>query len=244
MATEETNSIIVELHDLPITGRKDDRCGRVVATKSLKIDDIVAIAVNRRTDLNAVTLKSSFEILRDIASEQVASGASVEFGLGYYGLGVTGVFIGDNAQWDSTRHSLHVKTVPTRALRNLVRKVSVNVRGMASTGTFINSVTDVASGKENSILTPGGAVNVSGTKIKVIGDNGANGIHLTNQADGSVTTIPANSIAVNASSKITFIVPLTLPGGNYKLGITTQFSNQRVPLKEPRTYVLDYLLSV
>ncbi|MFT3738560.1 MAG: DUF4469 domain-containing protein [Breznakibacter sp.] len=244
MATEEKNSVIVELYDLPITERKDDRCGRVVTAKSLKIDDIVAIAVNRRTDLNAVTLKSSFEILRDIASEQVANGASVEFGLGYYALGVSGVFIGDNAQWDSARHSLSVKATPTSALRGLIRKVSVNVRGMASTGTFINSVTDVASGEENSKLTPGGAANVTGTRIKVAGDNPAIGIRLTNQTDGSVTTIPANSIAVNDPSKITFIVPATLPEGDYKLSITTQFSSQSVLLKDPRTYVFDYLLTV
>lgn len=242
--TDEKKSVIIELYDLPITERKDDRMGRVITTKSLKIDDIVAIAVNRRTDLNAVTLKSSFEILRDIAAEQLCNGASVEFGLGYYGLGVTGVFYGDNAQWDSTKQSLYVKATPTSALRTQVRAVSVNVRGMASSGTFVNSVVDVASGEENAKLTPGGAVNMTGTKIKIAGDNPANGISLTNEADGTVTVIPMTSIAINDPSKITFIVPATLVAGDYKLSVTTQFSTSAQTLKEPRTYTFDYVLTV
>jgi hypothetical protein len=47
--------VIVELYDLLITARKDDRFGRVVSTGSLKIDDLIAIAVTRRSDINAAT---------------------------------------------------------------------------------------------------------------------------------------------------------------------------------------------
>ncbi len=244
MATEEKNSVIVELYDLSITERKDDRSGRVLKTKSLKLDDLVAIAVSRRTDLNAVTLRSSHEILRDIAMEQVANGASVEFGLGYYSLGVEGVFVGDNAQWDSSRHSLTIKATPTSALRSLIKKVMVNVRGMATVGAIINTVMDVASGEENARLTPGGGVNLTGTKIKIAGDHPDCGITLSNEADGKLTRIAHNMITQNDPSRITFIVPASLPEGDYKLSITTQFSNSTQLLKEPRIYVFDYVLTV
>ena len=40
---DEKNSVIVELHDLAITERKDDRVGRVVKTKSLKVGDLATI---------------------------------------------------------------------------------------------------------------------------------------------------------------------------------------------------------
>ncbi|MFT4071714.1 MAG: DUF4469 domain-containing protein [Dysgonamonadaceae bacterium] len=242
--TDEKKSVVVELYDLSITERKDDRVGRVITSKSLKIDDIVTIAVNRRTDLNAVTLKSSFEILRDLAAEQICNGASVDFGLGHFNLRVTGVFYGDNAQWDSSKHNLYVRATPTSALRSQVSKVTVNLRGMASSGTFVNSVMDVTSGEENARLTPGGAVNLIGTKMKIAGDNPEIGIHLINENDNSVTLIPTNAIATNSPSKITFVVPATLPAGDYKLRLTTQFSNTSTLLKEPRTYTLDYILNV
>ncbi len=61
MATTEKNNVMVELYDLSITERKDDRFGRVVTTKSLNEDDLIKIAVARRTDLNASTLKASID---------------------------------------------------------------------------------------------------------------------------------------------------------------------------------------
>jgi len=244
MATNDKNSVIVELYDLTLTERKDDRFGRVVTTKSLKEDDLIEIAVSRRTDLNPVTLKSSIEILKGIATEQIANGASVSFGLGYFNLGVNGVFFGDNGSWDSSKHSLSIRVTPTAELRNAVKSGTVDVRGLAASGLFINSVTDVTSGEVNSRLTPGGGVNLTGSKVKIDGDNPAIGISLTNQATTEVVVIPKTSLLVNDPSKITFIVPPTLVPGDYTLSLTTQYASSGTILKEPRTYIFDYLLNV
>ena len=156
MATTENNQLIVELFDLAITEQKDDRFGRKITIGSENIDSLVRIAAARRTDLNPETIRSSFILVKDIAIERLLAGASVNFGLGHFNLGINGVFIGDNAQWDSTKHSLSVTVSPTAELRKAVRAVKVNVRGMAATGTIINTVTDVASDEENTRLTPGG----------------------------------------------------------------------------------------
>jgi hypothetical protein len=244
MANEEKSGVIVELHDLAITERKDDRSGRVVRTKSLKLDDLVKIAVSRRTDLNASTLRSSFELLCDVAEEQLSNGASVDFVLVHLSIGVDGVFIGDSAKWNSSINKLKVTASPTVRLREFVKGITAIVRGMASVGIVINTVTDVASGEQNVRITPGGAVNLTGSKMKVVGDNLSCGITLSNDMDGTVTFISSTAIAVNEPSKITFVVPATLPVGDYKLSITTQYSNSGTLLKEPRTYVFDYVLAV
>ena len=241
--TAENNQLIVELFDLAITEQKDDRFGRKVTVANENIDSLIKIASARRTDLNPETIRSSFILVKDLAIERLLAGASVNFGLAHFNLSVNGVFIGDNAQWDSAKHSLSVSALPTAELREAVRAVKVNVRGMATSGTIINSVIDVASGEENTRLTPGGAVNLTGSKIKVAGDNPACCIALTNEDNGTQTTIPANAIAINNPSKITFVLPALLPSGNYKLSIVTQFSNTSTLLKEPRTYVFDYVLT-
>ena len=41
MVTNEKNNVIVELYDLSITERKDDRFGRVVTIKSMNEDDLI-----------------------------------------------------------------------------------------------------------------------------------------------------------------------------------------------------------
>jgi len=244
MATNDKSSVIVELYDLTLTERKDDRFGRVVTTKSLTEDDLIAIAVSRRTDLNANTLKASINILQEIASEQIANGASVSFGLGYFNLGVNGVFIGDSAKWDPSIHSLSVRVTPTADLRNAVKASTVDVRGMAASGLVVNTVTDVTSGEVNSRLTPGGGVNLTGNKIKIDGDNATVGISLTNEETKEVILIAKTAVLVNDPSKITFVVPAGLASGDYKLTITTQYSSSGTVLKEPRSYTFDYVLNV
>ena len=243
MSIEKT-SVIVELYDLTITDRKDDRFGRVVTTKSLSEEDLVNIAVSRRTDLSATTLKASMEILKEIAIEQIANGASVSFGLGFYNLLVNGVFIGDNAKWDSSQHNLVVNTTPNAQLRNAVKATTVDVRGMAAVGIAINSLTDVRSGEVNSRLTPGGGVNLTGSKIKIDGNSPDIGISLINQQTNNVVPIPKTSLLINDPSKITFVVPATLANGDYKLKLCTQFSVSNQTLKEPRIYIFDYVLNV
>lgn len=244
MATQEKSSVIVELYDLPLTDRKDDRFGRVVTTRSLTQDDLIAIAVARRTDLSASTLKASMDILSEIAIEQISNGASVNFGLGYFHLGVNGVFVGDNARWDSSQHSLSIRVTPISDLRSAVKSSAVDVRGMAGSGIFVNSLTDVSSGEENSRLTPGGGANLVGSRMKIDGDDPGVGISLINQATSEVTAIPKASLLVNEPSKITFIIPSSLAAGDYKLQLCTQWGNSANMLKEPRSYTFDYVLNV
>jgi hypothetical protein len=244
MAATDKNSVTVELYDLAITECKDDRFGRVATTKSLNETDLINIAISRGTELSISTMQASLSLLKNIAKEQIANGASVSFGLGYFNLLVNGIFIGDSAKWNSDIHALSVGVTPTAELREAVKSVSVDVRGMAEVGTIINSVTDVTSGEVNSRLTPGGGANLSGSKIKVIGDHPTIGIRLINQATNKATVIPFTSLLNNDPSRIMLIVPATLAKGDYKLSLTTQFSTSGSFLKEPRTYIFDCVLNV
>jgi hypothetical protein len=235
--------VFVELYELLFTARKDDRSGRVVSTGSLKIDDLIAIAVTRRSDINAVTMKASYEILKEVALEEVCGAKLVEFGLTHNRLGVNGVFIGDHPVWNGSEQSLLLLATATAEVRDAIKGIAVEVRGMASSGLCLNSLTDVVSGEINTRITPGGGVNLTGLKIKIAGDAPGVGLHLTEINSGAVTEIPATSIPVNDPSRITFVVPSDLPAGDYKLSITTQFLPNTALLKEPRTYMFDYVLA-
>jgi hypothetical protein len=240
---EEKNTVFVELYDLAITERGDDRFGKVITSRSMNIDDLIKIAVARRTDLNPTTLKAAAEILDEVALECILKGDSVHYGLGYHRLDVKGIFLGDNASWDSRQHRLIPSITPVSILREGANSASVKVRGMASVGTFINSVTDVTSGEVNAILTPGGGVNVTGSKIKIAGDYLSNGLYLENM-EGAIFQIPMTSILINDPSKLSFIVPVDIAHGDYKLRVVTQFTTSSNILKEPRTYIFEYPLTI
>ncbi|MDR1623443.1 MAG: DUF4469 domain-containing protein [Tannerellaceae bacterium] len=239
---EEKNTVFVELYDLKLSDREDDRMGRVVTDKSLTEDDLIRLAVNRGTDINPETLRASIKILKEIAIREIANGASVQFGLGYFALDVKGVFVGDNAKWNPKVNSLHAKVTASAELRTAIQNVHVEVLGMASSGTVINSVTDVSSGEVNTRLTPGGGVNLEGTKIKIAGQDGRNGLMFLD-ANNIVYDVYPKSILVNDPKKISFIVP-ALPKGEYRLRLTTQYSTSSTLLKEPRTVEFGYPLTV
>ncbi|MDR1340859.1 MAG: DUF4469 domain-containing protein [Prevotellaceae bacterium] len=235
--------VFVELYDLLLTARKDDRSGRVVSTGPVTIADLIAIAVKRRTDLSPVTLEAAYLLLREIAVEELCNAKHVEFGLTHNSLLVDGIFIGDHPTWNKDKNSLRLGAVASVDVRKSIETIEVEVLGMASSGIFINTLTDVVSGETNSVITPGGGVKLTGSKMKVTGDSEDVGIHLTEINSQTVFGIPATSILDNDPSKITFIVPADLPAGDYKLSITTQFSNFATDLKEPRTYIFDYVLA-
>ena len=240
----EKNTVFVELYDLTITERPDDRFGKVVVPRSINEDDLIKMAVARRTDLNPNTLKTSINILQELAEECILRGDSVRFGLAHFSLDCRGMFIGDNAKWDSKQHRLVARATPTSSLREAINKASVNIRGMATIGTVINSVTDVTTGEQNTVLTPNGGVNLTGSKIKIAGDHPSNGIKLVNQTTSAELPIPENAILVNDPSKISFILPRQMAAGDYKITLTTQFTSGSVILKEPRSYTFEYVLSV
>ncbi len=241
MATE--GGIIVELYDLAITARKDDRFGRVVSPKRRSLSDLINIAAKRRTDLNPSTIRTAFDLVMDVAQEELDNGASVDIGMVNLGVGVSGVFEGDRAQWDSNKHSLIVIANPKALVRKRLNSSTVKVLGMASTGIAINTLTDVTTGDMNTRITPGGGINLTGSKIKIAGDSADNGITLRNVDTQESISVPANAILVNDPSKVSFVAPAGLPAGEYQLVITTQFSGGGAFLKEPRIYVCDYVLS-
>jgi hypothetical protein len=85
---------------------------------------------------------------------------------------------------------------------------------------------------------------VLGVKIRIAGDNPANGIRFINQSDETETLVPETAILVNDPKKLSFIAPADLVAGDYKLSITTQFAGSATQLKEPRTFVFEYILAV
>ena len=235
--------VIIQLYAMVFQSCKDTWTGRVVSTGSLKIDDVIELAVSRRTDLNPATLKAGYEILKEVVLEQILEGKYVEFGLSHYGLGVRGPFKGEHPSWDDNVNSLYLRATTIALAREALKTILKEVRGVAATGIAVNTLTDKTSGKINTWLTPGGGVILKGYRIKIDGKAAGVGLFLTNVGTGEVTQVPMVSILDNDAGLVTFIVPANLIAGEYLLSIVSQFSPSNVELKEPRTYVFDHVLT-
>ncbi|MDR1331584.1 MAG: DUF4469 domain-containing protein [Tannerella sp.] len=240
---ESKNKVYVELYDAPLTKREDDRIGRVLNNGSATVDDLIADAIERGTDLNPVTLRAAYNLLKSAALNRALRAQRVEFGLGITYIESTGSFIGDAAKWDPAKNRLVAKLLPSKELREALKSVEVVVLGMAKIPNMINSVEDVVTGQVNICLTPGGMAHIHGSKIKIAGTSSETGLKLSNPATGDIR-IPDTAIGINDPARVSFVVPADLPAIEYTLSIVTQYTGGGRELVQPRTVTLDYPLQV
>ena len=102
---------------------------------------------------------------------------------------------------------------------------------------------DLTTGKTDGTVTPGGMVEVTGSKIKCLNADGS-GIGHFRLYNESESPEEVKVLGVNDPSKIIFIFPTGLLAGNYRLEIETYFSNTSTMLKNPRTLVCPVALKV
>ncbi|MCT4602575.1 MAG: DUF4469 domain-containing protein [Marinifilum sp.] len=244
MEKETKKSVNIELHDWTLGKKKGEKIGRVLRTKSINVDDLVQLVVSRGTELNATTIKASFELMKHMAIEQLMNGASVNFGLGHFQLNTNGVFSGDAAKWDNEKHNLSVKFSPTKEMKGTLNNCKVKVLGKANSSITINTVTDLVTKQVNKCLTPGGGVDISGFRVKIAGDQKEVGIKLVNCDTKEKISIPDSAIMQNTFSCIKFVVPHDLASGTYQLIIASQYTSKGTYLKKATSYNFSHILEV
>ena len=119
--------------------------------------------------------------------------------------------------------------------------------GIQAIEAQLSNVVDVKTGSENNLLTPNGNLRICGYKIKIAGENSANGLYFVNQTTQLRTKVDAIDVISNNSfrSRIDEIIILTpaLAAGTYKLEVITQFNGRKM-LDTPRTIVNNEILTV
>ncbi len=119
-------------------------------------------------------------------------------------------------------------------------QVSVDILGIQADNFEIFSITDKSTGKSDGSLTKGKIAELKGSHIKILGEDGSNGLKFTNIETQEVVSIALSDIAINDPSTILFLVPPDIETGTYEVSITTQFSGSSVALKQPKTSYLSY----
>ena len=106
---------------------------------------------------------------------------------------------------------------------------------------IINSITDSVTKSISQVITSGGPAVISGSNIKILGDDPSVGIYLTKDEEGAVP-LKVSVIVHNAPSQLTIMLPAIEAGKLYALSITTQYSGSNKALKTPRSYRFPILL--
>jgi hypothetical protein len=237
-----------ELYENPLTDDPNDFVARVKSNRSLRLADICKSAAERNKDatMSAAAMESAVNTVFDEMIYRLCDGFSINTGLFIAAPHIRGVFHSPDEQFDPTKHRFLFELQQGADLRKEIESVDVQIRGMAAGKAHIAQVFDVGSQTTNDQLTRGNNLRVNGREIKLAGEHTDVGIYFVSQDAGSFGTrikVEPSAIVVNNPSELIFINPW-FNEMTYHLEVVTQFSGTARLLNEPRSIVLERLLTV
>lgn len=141
----------------------------------------------KRTEYYKETIVNILDFADQEKVNAIAEGKSVVDGVSQYLVNVSGAFDGEKAPFNPAIHKLGISYTPSKLLRDTLKFVVVETRP-AVTGPIINDIVDTTTGEKNLQLTSSGPAVITGTNIKVAGDDPTVGIYLT-PAEGEAKKI-------------------------------------------------------
>ena len=221
----------------------NDFIARTVSERSLNVKQICEAAVNRGgADVTDASMEHATALFLKEMAYQLCDGYSVNTGYFTAGTRIRGVFDSPTEIFNNQKHSILFQFNQGEKLRAEIPNIEIEILGVADASSVILQVKDVKSGTVNDLLTPGRNLKISGNKIKVAGDDAANGIYFVNADTNDRIQVDISDVVVNNPSELIVIIP-DLFAGTYKLEVVTQYAGGNL-LKEPRTAEFDKTLAV
>ena len=222
----------------------NDFIARTVSERSLSVQQICEAAVARGgSDVSAPSMQHATELFLKEMAYQLCDGFSVNTGYFTASTNIRGVFNSPTETYNIEKHSILFQFNQGEKLRAEIPNIEVNILGVADASSVILQVKDVKSGSVNDLLTPGKNLKIAGNKIKIAGDDAANGVFFVETATQTRTAVDATDMVTNNPSELIIVIP-ALAIGTYKLQVVTQYAGGKITLKEPRTAEFDQVLTV
>jgi hypothetical protein len=177
----------------------------------------------------------------DEAVYQLCDGYSVN--LGYFCIypNIGGTFESVDEPYDEAKHPVTFRFRTNAKLRRMAEHIEVEVKGECKNKARIGKFTDLDENSVNKIYVPGDMFSITGSKIKIAGDNPDCGLYFVPEGLPD-KAVKVKRIMDNKPSKSTGIAPLTEHTCS-RVEIRTQYTGSKtVYLKEPRTITSSFVL--
>jgi hypothetical protein len=221
----------------------NDYIARVSTERTLSIGDICESAVTRGgADVTSSAMEHAVALFLKEMGYLLCDGFGVNTGWFTASAHIRGVFESVDEKFDPKKHSLGFEFHQGTLLRKELESVTVEILGVADTGATITQVIDVKTGSVNDLLTPNRNLKIAGYKIKIAGENVANGVYFIDTTTSQRTKVDDSDVVVNNPSELIIVIP-PLATGTYQLEVTTQYTPSNL-LKESRTTIFDKTLTV
>ena len=153
---------------------------------------------------------------------------------------IGGIFASVNEAYDPQKNPVSFRFRVEKPLLDLTRHITVDILGLADANAFIEEFIDMDREFVNSRFIPGDIFSLTGSKIKVAGDDPGCGVFFVPLEDPA-KAVKARRIVENSASKIIGVAPDTGYTQN-QIEVRTQFTGSGTLLKKPRIITGDFVL--
>jgi hypothetical protein len=245
-----TNSVDDVLHRIKINlhpnylPKVDGRyIARTENEASLSINKICAAMKNRGGFTgNYDNLVENIRIFLDECAYQLCDGYALN--LKYYSIhpNIGGTFDSEKETYNNTKNPLTFRFRTLRPLQKLIEHIAVEITGVADTNAYIDQFIDRDDETINETYTTEHMFCITGTKIKIAGDDPNCGLYFVS-VDDPTQAVKVNRIGENSGSMITGIAPITNHVKD-RIEIRTQYNGSNISfLKNPRTITSSFVIS-
>ena len=215
-----------------LTAAPDDFMAQVQDVRSYTLDEIIDAMMQKGSTLTRADVAAVLQIYGEVCASLIADGCALNTPLMNTALSISGVFNGANDAFDKKRHAVNLNMTAGTALKAALGKIKCEKTGTTSTDPYINEVKDVVSGKVNEVLTKGGVVQITGSRLKFDQKDTAQGIFFVPETGAPVR---AAVIAENKPARLMAIIPADLAAGTYYIEVRTKMDTKGKTLKTLKT---------
>lgn len=239
------HKIKAQLYANLLTENPNDFIARVVSEKPLNIKNIAESAIERGgANVSVSAMEHNVSLWLKEMAYLLCDGFSINTGWFTVAPKIKGTFNSIAEGFDENKHAINFDMRQGQLLKKELKNAEIEITGYADVGAVITQVKDVKSESINDIITPNHSLRISGSKIKIAGENENNGVFFINDQTGERIKVEPSEIATNNPSELLVIVP-NLAEGMYKLEIVTQYINGgNHLLREPRNVIYERVLTI
>ena len=216
-----------------VTKDPNDKIFVLDSAGKVGIDKIIEEMRAEDTGLRPETLTHVVNLYDRVVARLLMNGYQVNTGLFYAVPRLTG--LAEKGLWSREKNSIYVSFTQDKVLREEIKTTQVEIKGEKADLMYVIETEDRATGLTDGSMTPGRNFAIRGAYLRVEGTDPAVGITLMNSETKAQVKLTADLFAVNNPSELIILVPTGLPDGNYDLTVTTQYSRNKVLLKQPRS---------
>lgn len=199
---DDTNDYTAQVVDVPIITEED------------LMNEIVVPGGVTSTQAQAFLAANTEAIIKNLSQ-----GFAVRTKLVTFYPSISGVFNDEDDSFDKKRHSINIKTHPTKLVKEIASKIKVKRVPASKRLPVINKFIDTATYQRDKVITPGLVGEIKGERLKFDSMDLSQGVFLV---DSQKNLHRCTKYIRIMPTNIIFYIPAELPAGNIELRVRTK----------------------